>query len=196
MAVDQNAVAWVAYLDGSLFKVNTSTGQCQATSFQVGQHGLITFGMGFMFDPSTGVDTLFIAGVGSSGSSIQSALATVSFPSLVVTPVGTTAGMPELTGTGDGTLWGFFPGSNSPTGLATLVRLDPASGATLESYTYPTPSGGGNWAMKFWGGSFWIFLDSSIYKVIRSDPTTLIPIIADSGRWIVGAGVSTCAPLQ
>jgi hypothetical protein len=196
MAVDQNAVAWVADLDGSLFKVDTSTGQCQATSFQVGQHGLITFGMGFVFDPSTGVDTLFIAGGGSSGFSTQSALATVSFPSLVVTPVGTTAGMPELTGTGDGTLWGFFPGPNSLTGLATLVRLDPASGATLESYTYPTLSGGGNWAMKFWGGSFWIFLGDSIYKVSRSDPTTLIPVIADSGRWIVGAGVSTCAPLQ
>jgi len=128
--------------------------------------------------------------------STQSELATVSFPALVVTPVGTTAGVPELSGTGDGTLWGFFPSSNSPTGLATLVRLDPASGATLESYTYPTLNGGENWAMKFWGGSFWIFLGNSIYKVIRSDPTTVIPVIADSGRGIVGAGVSTCAPLQ
>jgi hypothetical protein len=198
MAVDQNAVAWVAYNDGSLFKVDTTTGQCQATSFQAGQHGLSNFGMGFVFDPTTGIDTLYIAGGPSVpvGSSTQSTLATVSFPSLVVKPVGTTDGMPELTGTGDGTLWGFFPEGTSSTGLASLVRIDPASGATLESHTYKDLKGHDNWAMKFWGGSFWIFLDTSIYKVSRDKPTTIGTVMADSGRSIVGAGVSTCAPLH
>jgi hypothetical protein len=104
--------------------------------------------------------------------------------------------LPELTGTGDGTLWGFFPSSNSPSNLASLVRLDPASGKTLESYTYPTLKGGSNWAMKFWGGSFWIFLDTSIYQVSRATPKSINTVIADSGRSIVGAGVSTCAPLN
>jgi hypothetical protein len=196
MAVDQNAVAWVAYSDGNLFRVDTATGKCQATSFQVGQHGMVNFGMGFVFDPMTGLDTLYIAGGGVIGFSTQSQLATVSFPSLVVTPVGTTAGLPELSGTGDGTLWGFFPYSNSPTGVASLVRIDPANGATLESYTYPTLTTNGNWAMKFWGGSFWIFLGTSIYQVPRTAPTTIHTVIADSGRSIVGAGVSTCAPLH
>ena len=197
MAVDQDAVAWVAYRDGSLFKVDTSTGHCQSTTFQVGQHGIKTFGMGFVFDPSTGVDTLYIAGTDSTGYSTQSELATVSFPSLLVTPVGTTDGMPELTGTGDGSLWGFFPEGTSATGLATLSRLDPASGATLESYTYKDLTGNDNWAMKFWGGSFWIFLNNSIYKVKRDAPETIAPVILNnSGRRIVGAGVSTCAPLH
>jgi hypothetical protein len=164
----------------------------------VGQHGIIAFGMGFVFDPLTGVDTLYIAGGDTNGVSTQSPLATVSFPSLVVTPVGTTDGNPELTGTGDGTLWSFFPSITSPTGLATLARLDPASGATLESYTYKEMTGRAvNWAMKFWGGSFWIFLNTSIYKVSRNALTTFDPHVIDiSGRRIVGAGVSTCAPLH
>ena len=120
------------------------------TSFQAGQHGLYQFGMGFVFDPSTGLDTLYIAGGGSLGGTTQSELATVAFPSLVVTPVGNTDGWPELSGTGDGTLWGFFPGSNSPTNFSTLIRIDPATGATLETYTYKDMPTYGNWAMKFW----------------------------------------------
>jgi len=196
MAVDQNAVAWVAYQDGNLFQVDTANGQCQSTSFKVGQHGLYNFGMGFVFDPSTGLDTLYIAGGSSVSYGTQSELATVSFPSLVVTPVGTTDGMPELSGTGDGTLWGFFPGNSSPSGISTLVRIDPATGATLERYAYKDMPTYGNWAMKFWGGSFWIFLGNSIYRVDRTSLSTFHTVIANSSHAIVGAGVSTCAPLH
>jgi hypothetical protein len=152
--------------------------------------------MGFVFDPSTGLDTLYIAG-GPSFFSTSSTLATVAFPSLVVTPIGTVkVGMPELSGTGDGTLWGFFPASASASSQATLVRLDPQSGATLESYTYPKLTGGASWAMKFWGGAFWIFVDDSVYRVSRDAPTDIQTVMPNTGRQIVGAGVSTCAPLR
>jgi hypothetical protein len=77
------------------------------------------------------------------------------------------------------------------------VRFDPASGKTLESYTYssmPTPS---SYAMKFWGGSFWLFADSSVYRVRRDSPKDAVYAGAyQRGGGIVGAGVSTCAPLQ
>jgi hypothetical protein len=218
MAVDQNAVAWVAYDDGNLFKVDTSTGQCQATSFQPGQYGLQYFGMGFVFDPSTDADTLYIAGGPSQGSPSPATLATVSFPLLQVTQIGTISdGQPEMTGTGDGGLWGFIPRcANSalpapnPNVTDVLLQIDPTSGATLASYSYTPPSGadGGdctgseNWAMKFWGGYFWIFVNTSISKVARDNPATIIPVgdtkdaSHPNGRYIVGAGVSTCAPLQ
>ena len=193
MAVDQNAVAWVVYSDGNLYRVDTETGQCQATSFETNQNGFRTFGMGFVFEPSTGLDTLYIAG----GDGPDTELATVSFPSLVVTPIGiVTAGEAELTGTGDGGLWGFVPSAGNPDGPQTvLVRLDPASGGTLESYSYPTLFGGYSWAVKFWSGSFWIFLDGSVYEVPRATPQTIRTAIAQTSRDIVGAGVSTCAPL-
>jgi hypothetical protein len=197
MAVDQHAVAWVAYEDGNLFKVDTTTGACQSTSFVPSQHGLTVFGMGFVFDPSTGVDTLFIAGGASTGQR-DSSLATVSFPSLVVTPVGTVeAGFPEMSGTGDGELWGFIPADASASYKAALVKLSPRSGATLESHEYNDLTDRGAWAMKFWGGDFWMFLGRSVYKASRRTPEFLQPVILNAGRAeIVGAGVSTCAPLQ
>jgi hypothetical protein len=134
---------------------------------------------------------------GPSNGRTQATLAKVSVPSLVVTPVGTiTTGWPELSGTGDGGLWGFMPASASFTGQATLVQLDPASGVMLKSYSYPTLTQSGDWAMKFWGGSFWIFLGTSVYEVPRATPDVIHTAIAYSGRNIVGAGVSTCAPLQ
>jgi hypothetical protein len=200
MAVDQNAVAWVAYRNGDLFKVDTATGKCEATSFKTGQSGLLNFGMGFVFDPSTDVDTLYIAGgpdYNYTSSNSSSTLAVVSFPELIVKPIGTvTAGWPELSGTGDGSLWGFIPASASAKGQAVLVQLDPTSGATLKSYAYPTLTSSGAWAMKFWGGSFWIFLSTSVYEVSRSSPDVIHTVIAQSGHSIVGAGVSTCAPLH
>jgi hypothetical protein len=195
MAVDQNAVAWVAYMDGHLFRVDTQTAQCEATAFQVGQHGLIDFGMGFVFDPMTGVDTLYIAGGGNTGGTM-STLATISFPALTVTPIGTVAGFPEMSGTGDGQLWGFSPSSSSVTGQASLYQIDPSSGATIKSYPYPGLTGIASWAMKFWGGSFWIFLGQSVYQVQRATPAMYTTAIANSGRTVVGAGVSTCAPVQ
>jgi hypothetical protein len=197
MAVDQNAVAWVGYQDGNLFRVDTATGACQATGFKINQHEIKVFGMGFVFDPSTGRDTLYIAG-GPAVSGNQSTLATVSFPALVVTPIGTVAaGLPEMSGTGDGQLWGFIPQNMSSTSRASLIRIDPGSGKTLESYPYASITDTGAWAMKFWGGHFWIFLNSSVFKVSRDNPKVVETAIAQTNRaGIVGAGVSTCAPLQ
>jgi hypothetical protein len=199
MAVDQNAVAWVSYTDGNLFKVDTSTAKCEATGFVPDQHSLLEFGMGFVFDPSAAKDTLYIAG-GPANNSAQSTLATIAFPSLVVTPIGpVAAGNAELTGTGDGQLWGFVPDVGSSSGRSTLVRIDPATGKTLESYTYPSlvsPTSNADWAVKFWGGSFWIFLNGSVYQVSRDNPAVIHTVFSSTGRNVVGAGVSTCAPLQ
>jgi len=81
-----------------------------------------------------------------------------------------------------------------------LVRIDPATGATLESHTYPSlsssPLSSINWAVKFWGGSFWIFFYDSVYQVSRDDLDVIHTALRNTGRFIVGAGVSTCAPLQ
>jgi hypothetical protein len=195
MAVDQNAVAWVAYQDGRMFQVDTTTGACTPTNFQVGQDGLVVFGMGFVFDPNTGNDTLYIAGGGSTQVA-QSTLATVSMPGLIVSPVGTVDGLPELSGLGDGTLWGFVPDFEAVNKTATLTQIDPANGNTIVSYSYPTLTGTSSWAMKFWGGYFYIFVGDTIFQVSRNAPKTYSTALLHSGRNVVGAGVSTCAPLQ
>jgi hypothetical protein len=196
MAVDQNADAWVAYQDGNMYKVDTSTAACSATGFVPNQDGIKDFGMGFVFSPQTGQDTLYIAGGANTGI-MTSTLATISFPQLTVSPIGPVEGLPELSGLGDGTLWGFIPSFVAQSGNASLIRIDPATGKTLETHTYPQLNGTGtSWAMKFWGGSFWLFLGPKVYQVPRDKPDTVTLAIPDSGHNVVGAGVSTCAPLH
>jgi hypothetical protein len=191
MAVDQKASAWVLYDDGNLFKVDTTTAKCEATSFQ--DSTFKEFGMGFMFDPKTNKDTLYIAG----GLDMFSGctLATIDLSSMKVSKLGQIKeGWPELTGTGDGSLWGFYPAQGSY--QAALVRLDPKNGDTLDTYHYANVTEYGSWAMKFWGGQFWIFVSNSIYAVDRDQPKIAKSIKTNTGRNIVGAGVSTCAPLK
>ena len=53
----------------------------------------------------------------------------------------------------------------------------------------------GGYAMKFWGGSFWIFIGSSVFEVPRSTGVAN-EVVIDDGYNIVGAGVSDCAPVQ
>jgi hypothetical protein len=195
MAVDQNAVAWVAFQDGELFKVDVTNAGCQATTFRPNQDGILVFGMGFVFDPMSGIDTLFIAG----GQQAQrsATLATITFPSLAVNPIGdVNLGIPELTGTGDGELWGFSPANGSGSQIASLVRIDPTSAQVLETHEFLGLPPGMNWALKFWGGSFWIFLGQQVHQVMRSTPDVFTTVIPNAGRTIVGAGVSTCAPLH
>jgi hypothetical protein len=195
MDVDQDAVAWVLYTNGELFKVDTATAACTATGFQAGQQGFWRFGMGSVFDQVTGQDTLFIAG-GLDWNSPPN-LGTISFPSLTVTTVGPLSmGPPELAGTGDGELWAFTPVAWSPTYVATLAQIDPASGAILSSVQYPSLTTLDPFSMKFYGGSFWIFIGSAVYAVDRETLTLTTAIPPGNGREICGAGVSTCAPVQ
>ncbi|MHB1846173.1 MAG: choice-of-anchor D domain-containing protein [Deltaproteobacteria bacterium] len=195
MAVDQNAVAWVEYTDGELFQVDTGSAACQATSFVPNQQGVKVFGMSFVFQPTTGQDTLYVAGAGPQWST-STDLATIAFPSLTLTTIGPVAlGGGELAGTGDGELWDFVPSFDSTTGISTMSQLDPATAATLLSWQFPQTAVSGGFATKFYGGSFWVFLGSSIFEIDRATGV-LSTAVADSGRDVVGAGVSTCAPVQ
>ena len=202
MNVDQNAIAWVIFSDGHLFRVDTANGACSATAYQPNQGGFFTYGMGSAFDSSTGTDTLYLAGLPSVPGATTSPLGSLAFPSLTVTPLGIMQQTSvELAGTGDGQLWAFSPASTGP---AVLSRIDRTSGANLERYELPTVTSVGGWAIKFFGGAFYIFIGSDIWKVERSslDPMRTNPVTAparvlvSAGRDIVGAGVSTCAPVQ
>jgi hypothetical protein len=201
MGVDRSAVAWVLYSDGELFKVPTSNvANCTATSFAMDQSGFQLFGMGFASDSSGGMtDTLYIAGGPNTGSGMLASstmLGTLSFPALSVSQVGTVNGQPELTGTGTGDLWGFFPDKNG----SSIEKLNKTSGAAETTYPVATNHGSpAAWAFAFWGGDLWAFLQTSndaSTQVYQVDGTTgaLKANTAAPNRVIVGAGVSTCAP--
>jgi hypothetical protein len=196
MGIDRTPTAWVLYSSGELFKVDPASLACTKTSWNR-QLGLMQFGMGFSTDSAGGTaDTLFVAG-GAGPMQPTSTLAKLDTNSMMASSLGTVQGWPELTGTGNAELWGFFPDANNPR----VEKLNKASGAALT--TYPEASIRGmpmDWAFAFWGGDFWIFLQRSgevntvVYQVDGMNGM-MKSMTQASGRSIVGAGVSTCAPV-
>jgi hypothetical protein len=196
MGVDRNANAYVLYSSGELFKVDTSSLACTKTAWTT-QLGLQQFGMGFSTDTAGGTtDTLYIAG-GSTVMGATSKLAKLDVNTFSATQVGTVTGWPELTGTGNAELWGFFPDASSPR----VEKINKATGAA--AMTYPESSIAGTpsaWAFAFWGGDYWIFLmkdfelSTTVYQINGANGT-IKSMTAANGRTIVGAGVSTCAPV-
>ncbi|MSP60010.1 MAG: hypothetical protein EXR72_06650 [Myxococcales bacterium] len=194
MAVDRSATAWVLYSSGELFKVDTTTAGCKATAFAPGQQGFEQFGMGFVTDAADSeTESLFIAsgpGFGTAG------LARLDAKTLKVAKVSDLTGSPELTGTGDAKLWGFFPDDLKPR----VAQLNKTTGAEGKTYALQKISGQPSaWAFAFWGGDFWIFLqrigDQSTQVHHLAANGTLTTPLPNTGRVIVGAGVSTCAPV-
>jgi hypothetical protein len=202
MNVDQKGIAWIIFDDGNLFRVDTATAACTSTSYLPGQHGFNTYGMGSVFDSSSGIDTLYL----SSGTptATVSQLGTLAYPGLTITQVANVPlGWLELSGTGDGQLWGYAP-TGSSSGGPLLTRINRTSGVLIEKYDLPEITTIGGFAVKFFGGSFFIFVGPDVWKVDRSallpgHTTATVPakrVLTTPGRDVVGAGVSTCAPVQ
>lgn len=210
MSIDRNANAWIHYTSGEIFRVPIAhLDQCVQTGYAPGQANMDLFGMGFVGD--SGTDQLYIAG-GDLFSSPGGDLA-------VIDPVGTPPRAtklgrltsegdhsPELTGTGGGELWGFYPGIDK----AWVQQIDRASGTpTGTRLNIPNGLGGIGatpsvtaWAFAQWGGTFYIFATTtpgdpfppnSTMRTLGSDGVYM-PRLEQMPWVIVGAGVSTCAP--
>ncbi|MEW5741864.1 MAG: hypothetical protein AB1938_23315 [Myxococcota bacterium] len=201
MSVDRQAVAWIVYDSGELFTVDLRVTplSCVKTGFMP-QQGVGKFGMGFVADVAgSHEETLFISGSPLVGSLLSTKFGTLSTtPPFEIALRGTLDGAPELTGTGDAKLWGFFPDSNQPR----VVQLDKETGKEMSPSFAATPLTGFPlaWAFAFWGGDFWIFLERDVdpsTNVWRLNGQTgaITNVSRDTGRRIVGAGVSTCAPV-
>lgn len=200
MSVDRDATAWVLYSTGELFEVSTSDASCQSTTFAEGQSGYDVFGMGFVLNtPNTEDETLYVAGGSGPGDGVPPRIGYITFPDLALRDVAEIGGWPEMSGTAAAELWAFFP--NPVSGTARVSRIVPATGEEVE--TIPVDAlitGDPNaWAFAHWGGNFYMFYKSqtdpstSVFEVQRDG--TIEEILPDTGRFIVGAGVSTCAPL-
>ncbi|RMH42379.1 MAG: hypothetical protein D6689_08360 [Deltaproteobacteria bacterium] len=206
MSVDRSGRAWVLFTSGEIFWVDIDDASCEASGFVKGQNGFELFGMGFVSDaPGSSEETLYIAGGSSAQGSTDFRLASVDPDNPVVQPIGSIAPNetfgPELTGTGAAELFGYFPGINS-----TKVQAIDKTSATL-GQSWPM-NGLGNqvraWAFAHWGGKFYIFVTTTDLlgtdtksQVHLLDPATGTSsvILDDIPYVIVGAGVSTCAPV-
>ncbi len=195
MGIDRNAVAWVLFNDGEVFHVDTTTLACTHATSLTGN--LQNFGMGFSTTMANGTDDkLFIAGGTISAAADRtgnSTLATFDTTTLQTTTVGTISGWPELTGTSEAQLWGYFPGD----GTTHISQLDKTDGHVLQNLPETTiGSSADAYAFAAYGGEFWVFsgplADTAVYEI---DVNGTIMSTTHTTKTIVGAGVSTCAPV-
>jgi len=201
MAVDREAVAWVNMRDqfsltgeSVMFKVDTKTAACTPTNIK-GSWG----GMGFSTNAgTTDKETLFVIGP---GSGLKGALLTVDFAKEKIVPV---VDLPEqvdleLTGTGDGRLYGFL--QSTPLAIAAVDKSSAAFSGRVPLTGVPDPQPP-MFAFSFWGGDFYVYTatDTSPSKTTTvsryrpSDGSIDTTYMTQIGFHIVGAGVSTCAP--
>lgn len=210
MAVDRDAVAWVLFTSGQIFNVSTQNAACSATSFAPRQNagGRIwdLFGMGFVTDAAGGDTEKLWLGGGNVDATMLGDLGWINPPGAYnIARVGAMTTQseysPELTGLGDSTLWGFYPGL----GNAFVQQIDKATGGgTGPQRTIPGGLGGtvAAWAFAQWGGKFYMFVTTSNGLTENSTVRTIdrmtgqYQLVAQNLPYtIVGAGVSTCAPI-
>jgi hypothetical protein len=199
MGVDRSAMAWVLYTSGELFKVDINNHlACTKTTWS-SPLGLIQFGMGFSTDtPGGTTDTLFISG-NPLTAPLSYELAKVDPSSLSATMVATEMKLAEMTGNGNAELWGFMPDTTTPH----VVQFDKTNGTFIKDFPEPMIARmNPGYAFAHWGGDYWVFIyeqsmtTSTTTTVYQVDGTNgnIKSTTPNTGRLIVGAGVSTCAP--
>jgi hypothetical protein len=203
MAVDQTGIAYVAYSDGELFRVSTADASCRATGFVRNQPGFENFGMGYSRDSTGASETLYVAGQGDMRvPPTLGRIDTTNFRLDVIAPFAPPLRMAELTGAGNGSLYAFYSPSNSDNAAPTAIgQVDTNTADLIGQSNLSSLVLGCGWAFAFWGGDFYIFTTpslqncQSIVSRFRPSDGSLKQVAMAPGE-IVGAGVSTCAPVQ
>jgi hypothetical protein len=155
--------------------------------------------MGFSTDQASGTsETLFVAGTGAG----SPGLAKIDLAKKALSPISPFQGdsvlagqSAELTGTGDGRLFGFF--TTTPVRVAQVDKPGAKILSDMPVGGVATPLA---WAFSFWGGAFYLYTSdgTSNSTVTRFDPATKAvdsSYVLTAPAVIDGAGVSTCAPI-
>lgn len=222
MAVDRDAVAWVNYVGtgtdpvtlmasdqgGLVFKVDINKQSCAPSpTITLTDPSWYRLGMGFSTDTVGGTsETLYVTGTGTNGMANSPGLGKIDMATKTVVPIHAFSGKlvgqsAELTGTGDGKLYGFF--TTTPVYVAEIDKVSGATPSPVPMNGVATPIA---WAFSFWGGDFYLYTNSAADQMMFPKVTTTVTkyhpggsvdtsYMHDIGFTIVGAGVSTCAPI-
>lgn len=198
MAVDRVGIAWLGYHNGKVHRASIIDGRCSSAG-AVPRGAPTTFGMGFVTDgPKATTEKLFLAGGPVEG--VAKSLATLDTSSTPATWTAIAAlrapEHPELTGTGEGRLFAYFP---SP-GRGFVQELDRATAKPIGRKWVLEGKGQhvSAYAFAHWGGVFYVFTtvdDNSLVHAIHMKTGKQELVKDQLPNRIVGAGVSTCAPL-
>lgn len=199
MAIDRKARAWVLYTDGNIYLVNPQDASCMPSGYTANQGGFTKFGMGFVSDSNGARTETLYGGNNLSGGALG--FFRIDPTTKVLTkfadfPSGVTSS-PEFTGTGGAALYGYFPSATA--GQHRIVLINRTTGAFDMTWNLPVlPASPNAWAFAHWGGRYYQFVtNGGKNQVRRYDPATQMnTLVQDNTPYrVVGAGVSTCAPL-
>ena len=208
MAVDRTGFAWVQFTAGELRKISVSdVSNCEDPGFDVGQQDVPNFGMAFVSnsanDPCDRIYGNSFSGNGFVEGDKIGDFITIDPVNLQLSKLGkTNFDGAEVSGTGDGRAF-IFGGSN-PSKLVELDKQDGSTVTVLPLGTLEINTGG--FAFASFAGDFYLFTDSdndNNSEVTRLDyddsdnngKQDLKVVLQDVPLRVVGAGVSTCAPL-
>jgi hypothetical protein len=208
MAIDNHGIAWVLYNDKTLFRASILDGRCVKRGVKT-EGAPSLYGMGFAKDTAKGeTEKLFVADNDDEEGKGMLATVDTAVPSAPkYTAVGKIAVLaqngkehtvnPEMTGTADARLFGYFP---EPV-RGFITELDKKTGKAIGKYYKLSDKMGEveSYAFAHWGGTFYLFTSTeertnAIHAVDRKTGAYKL-VMKDSPYRIVGAGVSTCAPL-
>ncbi len=192
MAVTRSGIAFTNFLDGNLFEISTENAACKTTTYAPKQGGVTTYGMGYAGLPDGG-EELYVSENGNKMTLGLGDIDTTTFTLNLIGPYQPQQFNCELSGTGAGQLFGFCPfGSGS-----FLIEINPVNAAVTSSHQLAAGSSASSFAFAFWGGEFWIFTGNGGSTVTEYDPVAQKETnVTTAPIEIVGAGVSTCAPLS
>ena len=197
MAIDRNLVAWLNY-DGGIYTFPLEVGHgCKLAVSLPSGYGKC--GMGFATDAAGGTtETLYIDGIGGNVGLAKIDMSTMSVVPIAdfTTDANLTGQRCELTGTGDGRLFGYF--TTSPD--VRVAQIDKGTAGILSDNELADFGPPDAWAFTFWGGDFYLYAsyNGGVSGVVHYSPSTGavdLSYVQDTMMIIVGAGVSTCAPL-
>ena len=194
MSVDRTGRAWIlSFLNGNIYWIDLKTGECTDSNYQLSGPVNDLFGMGFASDTNDPMrESLYVA----SASSVlmRPSLRAIDPETGQLRMIGDIAkGGFELTGTSEGRLFAYSPEA----GL--VLELDTNQGEELRRWAVPRSFSPTAWAFAHWGGLLYMFVTAvdSGNKIFQLDPETgQTETLEENGDYeIVGAGVSTCAPV-
>jgi hypothetical protein len=205
MSVDRDGTAKVLYTSGEIFDVDITSAACSASTFQPHQQSGAweLFGMGYSTDTAGGdTEKLYIAG-GPIMPVPQPNSGYIDPGTQVITNTGAISvgeNSPELSGTGDAKVFAYFPGTNANGFVQEISKTNgDVTGTAMQAG--PVAGGPAAWAFAHWGGKFYIFItdnlnfNSQVQVVDRATGGYDGVVLQNLPNLIVGAGVSTCAPI-
>jgi hypothetical protein len=207
MSVDRGGTAWVAWTSGEIFNIPIrDPDNCSSTGWVPQTGAFERFGMGFVSnEPSGDTETLHITGgtVADLAIHLPSRSGRIDPSTYAFSADGTlppTENNPELTGTGLAEFFGYVPGIEGNQ----VVQIDKSTGGFINQWPLPPLDGEIRaWAFAHWGGRFYLFVTIErltgdlVPQVLRFDRETggLETVVGEHPYRVVGAGVSTCAPV-